>query len=67
VLIKVLEGSCETDNDKDGVIDCDDRCPDISGPAVNSGCPVVEIPCSNSGKCPPGYTCNKTNVTENIP
>jgi outer membrane protein OmpA-like peptidoglycan-associated protein len=31
-----------TDRDGDGVMDVDDKCPDVSGPASNKGCPVVK-------------------------
>jgi outer membrane protein OmpA-like peptidoglycan-associated protein len=31
-----------TDRDSDGVLDRDDRCPDVAGPASNQGCPVYE-------------------------
>ncbi|WP_198673723.1 right-handed parallel beta-helix repeat-containing protein [Algibacillus agarilyticus] len=32
----------ETDKDKDGIEDKDDLCPDVSGLAVNDGCPDVD-------------------------
>ncbi|NQU52110.1 MAG: OmpA family protein, partial [Bacteroidetes bacterium] len=30
---------CPLDSDGDGVIDCEDKCPTVEGPASNNGCP----------------------------
>ncbi len=30
---------CPLDSDGDGVIDCEDKCPQVQGPASNNGCP----------------------------
>ena len=30
---------CPLDSDGDGVIDCEDKCPTVKGPASNNGCP----------------------------
>lgn len=30
---------CPLDSDGDGVIDCQDKCPSVAGPASNNGCP----------------------------
>jgi outer membrane protein OmpA-like peptidoglycan-associated protein len=30
---------CPLDSDGDGVIDCEDKCPSVAGPASNNGCP----------------------------
>jgi outer membrane protein OmpA-like peptidoglycan-associated protein len=34
---------CAIDTDGDGVVNCNDKCPDVAGPASNSGCPEVQI------------------------
>jgi len=61
VLIKVLDGSCDIDSDNDGIADCNDACPTVPWVSENSGCPVVEIPCSPSGTCPTGYQCSQNS------
>lgn len=33
---------CPIDSDGDGVIDCEDKCPSVKGPASNNGCPDWE-------------------------
>ncbi len=33
---------CPLDSDGDGVIDCEDKCPSVKGPASNNGCPDWE-------------------------
>ena len=33
---------CPLDSDGDGVIDCEDNCPSVKGPASNNGCPDWE-------------------------
>ncbi len=33
---------CPLDSDGDGVIDCEDKCPQVKGPASNNGCPDWE-------------------------
>ena len=39
---------CPLDSDGDGVIDCEDKCPQEAGPASNDGCPDwVELDLSN--------------------
>jgi hypothetical protein len=30
---------CPADTDKDGILDADDKCPDVAGPAEFKGCP----------------------------
>jgi outer membrane protein OmpA-like peptidoglycan-associated protein len=36
------DGAPDPDNDRDGVIDTLDECPDVSGPAANHGCPDTD-------------------------
>ena len=33
------EKGCETDTDSDGILDCEDDCPDKKGDPANRGCP----------------------------
>lgn len=62
MVIEVLQGdACLQDSDGDGVMNCDDLCPYITGSADNSGCPILEISCDNSCGCPSGYTCSETD------
>jgi outer membrane protein OmpA-like peptidoglycan-associated protein len=34
---------CAIDTDGDGVMDCNDKCPDVAGPASNNGCPEAQL------------------------
>jgi OmpA-OmpF porin, OOP family len=38
------EAAAKKDSDGDGVLDRDDKCPAVAGPASNAGCPVPEAP-----------------------
>lgn len=39
---KVDAMGCALDNDKDGVVNEEDKCPEVAGPASNFGCPEVK-------------------------
>ncbi len=42
VLIQVLVwDSCDKDSDGDGIVDCEDRCPSVSGASNNLWCPIL--------------------------
>ncbi len=34
---------CAIDTDGDGVMDCNDKCVDVAGPASNNGCPEAQV------------------------
>ncbi|MCH2188624.1 PKD domain-containing protein [Candidatus Gracilibacteria bacterium] len=56
-LIGVNEVACTTDSDGDGINDCDDLCPIISGSSDNFGCPLLETTCAVDSDCQSGYEC----------
>lgn len=63
VLIKVLDGdTCEQDADEDGIQDCEDLCPIVSGDPQNAGCPIFEEKCDQSCGCSNWYTCDDSDT-----
>ncbi|AWG23129.1 hypothetical protein FFWV33_17135 [Flavobacterium faecale] len=38
----VVKEVIAVDTDGDGVLDRDDKCPDVAGPATNNGCPILD-------------------------
>ncbi len=62
VVIVVLDrDSCEQDSDGDGVLDCDDLCPLVSGDSANSWCPIFERQCSATCGCEEWYSCSDSD------
>jgi hypothetical protein len=61
-FIKVLEQRCDLDTDKDGVGNCVDVCPLISGSKYNAGCPILERKCGANDTCPTGLSCVKQDL-----
>ncbi len=61
-LIRVYESdSCELDRDADGIMDCRDACPLISGNILNGWCPILDPFCDSNCACPEGYVCSSTD------
>jgi hypothetical protein len=48
--------------DKDGVGNCVDVCPLISGSKYNAGCPILERKCGANDTCPTGLSCVKQDL-----
>jgi antitoxin component YwqK of YwqJK toxin-antitoxin module len=58
---------CESDLDKDGVCDCNDRCPELAGESDNYGCPFNQIQNKYSDTYFPGGEIElQTFLAENI-
>ena len=58
---------CESDLDKDGVCDCNDRCPELAGEFDNYGCPFNQIQNKYSDSYFPGGEIElQTFLAENI-
>ncbi len=60
--VRVLSAnSCELDWDDDGVPDCRDACPLVSGSSLNWGCPILDDFCKADCSCDSWYKCTSND------
>lgn len=69
IIITVTQGISNIDSDQDGILDKDDKCPEISGKSENQGCPIFEETCLNDDDCNENSKCwiNNNGISTCIP
>ena len=63
-VVVLAQNGCALDSDGDGVVDCEDACPNQSGPPSNNGCP---LPICGNGIPEAGEQCDNGGANGSCP